>query len=310
MCYSAMVLADWRTFLRDTGVRLGVQEFYRLYSLRDSESARASVQLPRGFDLELAGEPAIRPLIDRYRQRTAAAIEAELFQLRARKAEAERKLAVKVTRAASESRRIALAKLERQQAKLGPLSDFEPRRWDSRIYPRYYAPVIVAAGDSLELLPARFQCRPAGKPASIDKLDLFNARRDNLAGWWRELFGSSHCILPTLRFYENVTGADGANHVLQFAPGDGSRMHVAGLFSRWVNPGDPSDCLLSFAAVTDEPPAEVAAAGHDRIPVNLTWEAALQWLRPQGRTDAQLQALLDEGRQRPYYEHVEVREAA
>jgi hypothetical protein len=53
-------------------------------------------------------------------------------------------------------------------------------------------------------------------------------------------------------------------------------------------------------------PPEIAAAGHDRVPINLTWDAALHWLTPEGRSDAELQALLDE-RQRPFYEH---REAA
>jgi len=33
--------------------------------------------------------------------------------------------------------------------------------------------------------------------------------------------------------------------------------------------GNPDESLLSFAAITDEPPAEVASAGHDRciVPV-------------------------------------------
>jgi putative toxin-antitoxin system antitoxin component (TIGR02293 family) len=39
-------------------------------------------------------------------------------------------------------------------------------------------------------------------------------------------------------------------------------MLVACLWSRWTAPGEPE--LLSFAAITDEPPAEAAGAGHDR----------------------------------------------
>ena len=39
-------------------------------------------------------------------------------------------------------------------------------------------------------------------------------------------------------------------------------------FAQWTDPagGEP---LLSFAAITDDPPPEVAAAGHDRKIVNL-----------------------------------------
>lgn len=44
-------------------------------------------------------------------------------------------------------------------------------------------------------------------------------------------------------------------------------MSVARLWSCWV--GLDGEALLSFAAITDEPPAEVAAAEHDRcfIPI-------------------------------------------
>jgi hypothetical protein len=60
--------------------------------------------------------------------------------------------------------------------------------------------------------------------------------------------------------------------------------------------------LLSCAAITDEPPAELAAAGHERCIVNLARAAVDRWLAPLGRPAAELQALLDE-RERPYYEH-------
>ncbi|SDR14188.1 hypothetical protein SAMN05445850_2969 [Paraburkholderia tuberum] len=44
-------------------------------------------------------------------------------------------------------------------------------------------------------------------------------------------------------------------------------MLVACLWSRWSGKGEPD--LLAFAAITDEPPRGVAAAGHDRciIPI-------------------------------------------
>ncbi|WP_414703806.1 hypothetical protein [Povalibacter sp.] len=60
--------------------------------------------------------------------------------------------------------------------------------------------------------------------------------------------------------------------------------------------------MVSFAAVTDEPPPEVAAAGHDRCIVNLQPENVGRWLTPEGRRSAELQAILDP-KQRPYYEY-------
>jgi putative SOS response-associated peptidase YedK len=77
-------------------------------------------------------------------------------------------------------------------------------------------------------------------------------------------------------------------------------MLVACLWSRWTAPGEPD--LLSFAAITDEPPAEVAAAGHDRCIIPIREENLERWLRPDRRNLAALYATLDD-RERPYYEH-------
>ena len=57
--------------------------------------------------------------------------------------------------------------------------------------------------------------------------------------------------------------------------------------------------------MTDEPPPEVAAAGHDRMIVSLKPENVEAWLTPQGRSTEELQAILSD-RQAPYYEHVAV----
>lgn len=78
-------------------------------------------------------------------------------------------------------------------------------------------------------------------------------------------------------------------------------MRIACLCSEWIDPKDGRR-LLSFAAITDEPPAEVAAAGHDRMIVNLKPEHLDAWLTPAGRSRAELQAILSD-REAPYYEH-------
>jgi hypothetical protein len=72
-------------------------------------------------------------------------------------------------------------------------------------------------------------------------------------------------------FFENVnrhraegrqlgTGEDVENLILEFRPRACRPMLGACLWSRWSAPGEPD--LLSFAAITDDPPPEVAAAGH------------------------------------------------
>jgi putative SOS response-associated peptidase YedK len=161
--------------------------------------------------------------------------------------------------------------------------------------------------------PMRYQCRIAGKPASYDVkyLGTYNARRDNLEGFWKPLFGYSHGILVVSEFYENVKrakmegcvlaeGDQDENVVLEFKPNPPHGMLVACLWSRWSAPGEPD--LLSFAAITDEPPPEVAAAGHDRCIIPIQPENIDAWLNPDSGDLAALFAILDD-RDRPYYEH-------
>lgn len=150
--------------------------------------------------------------------------------------------------------------------------------------------------------PMRYQCRPAGKPAFYDTKfpGAYNARRDNLGGgFWNGVFGHSHGILIVNAFFENVS-RDGGNVVLEFRPRPTQDMLVACLWSRWSAPGEPD--LLSFAAITDEPPPKVAAAGHDRCIVPIKEENIDAWLQPDAADVAAQYTILDD-RQRPYYEH-------
>lgn len=213
---------------------------------------------------------------------------------------------MKVTKAASESARIAGNKIDAAKRRMDDLRRTDLRDGDFRIYPGTYAPVIVAEDDRLVVRPMRYQCRPAAKPASYDRRypGTYNARRDNLEGFWREQFGHSHGLLVVTAFYENVTrpAVDGTNEnvVLEFAPRPTQDMHVACLWSRRTVPGELD--LLSFAAITDEPPPEIAAAGHDRCIIPITPDNIDRWLRPNAGDLESLQAVLDD-RDRPDYEH-------
>jgi putative SOS response-associated peptidase YedK len=136
-----------------------------------------------------------------------------------------------------------------------------------------------------------------------------NARRDSLDKYWRELYGASHALVVLAGFLENVSlhkvegrelAADEQerNVTLKFNPHAGGEMLVPCVWSHWDGSGEPS--LDSFAIITDDPPAEIAATGHDRCPINLTPEAAFAWLNPGGRSRAELSMILNE-RQRPVY---------
>jgi putative SOS response-associated peptidase YedK len=68
----------------------------------------------------------------------------------------------------------------------------------------------------------------------------------------------------------------------------------------WSSPGEPD--LLSFAAISDDPPPEIAAAGHDRCIVPIKPEHIDAWLKPEHSNLQASHAVLDE-RERPYYAH-------
>ena len=306
MCYSARILADYRRYVRMFGATASLAEFVDLF-LRRANDSEARIIIPKGVEAAFADprsdeERKAKDLIDSFRSQQSTKFEQELFKQRKRLADAERTLATKTTKAATESKRIASEKVEWLLGKLASLRSADLTDDDLRIFPGHYAPVMVMEHGRRVVKPMRYQCRPPGKPAHWDAKypGTYNARRDNLEGeFWRGLFGRSHGVMVINGFYEHVK-RDGENVVLEFSPRPEQDMLVACLWSRWVGPGQPD--LLSFAAITDEPPAEIAAAGHDRCVIPIRPENVDAWLNPDPKNLAALYAILDD-RERPYYEH-------
>jgi putative SOS response-associated peptidase YedK len=304
MCYSAQIRAEYARYLRQYGAELSLEDYFELFWRRLREGRK--VRVPRSMEMVFA-EPGddrqreIKALIDEFNAAEANRLEQEIFKQRKRLADAQRSLQTRTTKKAAEDRRIATDKVGWALGKLAALRRAEPVADDLRIFPGWLAPVMVGENGRRVVKPMRYQCRPAGKPASHDTQfpGTYNARRDNLEGFWRGQFGHTHGIMLADAFFENVK-RDGANVVLEFRPRSGGDMLVACLWSRWTAPGEPE--LLSFAAITDEPPPEVAAAGHDRCIIPIKPEHVEAWLNPEARTLRALYDILDD-RERPYYEH-------
>ena len=306
MCYSAQVEQRFQAYVRRFGADIDINEFVRRYGVRaQGERFRTA----RGLDLAILADPdpALAPAQALIRQADAAELarlEQEVFAQRRRVADAERRLRTRETKKAREDVRIGSDKVQRALARLADLrrSDSLPR--DGRIFPGLWAPVLVHREGRPVLLPMRYQCRPAGKPAWYDTRypGTYNARRDNLRGFWKQQFGHTHGLLIVYRFYENVEGEDGRNRVLEFTPDDGEPMLVACLWSHWTDPKGIEPDLYSFAAITDEPPPEIAAAGHDRCIIPLRPENVAAWLSPDAANPDRSLAILDD-RHRPHYAH-------
>ncbi len=315
MCYSAQIWADYRKFTKLFGAIIDIGEFVDLYWLR-SQGGKA--KLPKAMDAPFADpqtddERRIKTLIDEWHAGQVTRLEKELFTQKSRLVGAERTLQTKPTKKAAEDKRIATNKIELAIGRIADLQRSELIERDSRIFPGGYAPVMVMENGKRVVKPMRYQCRPAGKPAFYDSKypGTYNARRDSLEGFWRELFGCRHGIMVASVFWENVArhamehreltpGEKVENVVLEFRPSPPQEMLVACLWSEWHQQGQPN--LLSFAAITDDPPAEVAAAGHDRFVIAIKPENIDAWLTPHPGNLPALYAILDD-RARPHYEY-------
>jgi putative SOS response-associated peptidase YedK len=315
MCYSAQVVQVVRKLHRELGIRLDYDEAFKLFMRRLDDP---SLVISRGFEANFEHpvndqERRIKATIDEHRSRAATKLEKELFSQKTRLVNAERSLREKETKKAREDVRIATNKIETLTTKLSDLRRSETNPDDNRIFPMVYAGVIIKQGGENLLTPMRYFCRPAGKPAFYDKKfpGLYNARRDNLEKFWGEQFGHHHAVMVVESFYENVRlhamehrelgeGEEERNVVLQFTPEPAQTMLIACLWSHWTDPKEPD--LRGIAAITDEPPAAVAAAGHDRCIINLKPVHVEAWLTPESRTTEELQAILSD-RAVPVFQH-------
>jgi putative SOS response-associated peptidase YedK len=311
MCYSAMAVADLRELEREYGATTDFEAIERLFWRRHHErDVTVSKVLELNFENpRTSQEQKIRDVILDYRTSRTRELEHELFKQKKRLGDAERTLKTKTTKKALEDQRIATSKIDQLVKRIADVNRTEPKPGDSRIFPFWYTAIIVDEGKGPTIIPARYHCRPCGKPEFFDrKYDgLYNARRDSLEKFWKELFGKNHAIAQVTSFYENVKlhdyekrelreGEEETNIVLHFNPQPQTRMSVACLYSRW------DSSLVSFAAITDEPPAEIAAVGHDRVVITLKGDNVSAWLNPASADLASLYRLFDD-RERPFFEH-------
>jgi len=109
-------------------------------------------------------------------------------------------------------------------------------------------------------------------------------------------------VVVVSAFYEHVprhamagrsldTGEKEQDVVLEFRPDPPRDLLLACLWAEWEG---PEGRLLSFAAITDAPPADVAAAGHDRGVVPIRPEHLDAWLNPDPDQLATQYAILDD----------------
>jgi putative SOS response-associated peptidase YedK len=306
MCYSAQIWSDFKKYER-LGGELSVKAYTTLFweKRKDSDWVR---KLPKGMrdafaKPRSAEEMELAKLVAEGNRDAAVAIQAELQAQSLRLEVAEFVLAgPKPTRKAANDQRIATDKVGRARRDLDDLERKEPMPRDERIYPGTYASVMVQRDGRNIIVPMRYQCRLPGWDEKVERNHpgTYSARRDSLDGAWKPLFGHQHALMVVERFYEHVERED-QDVVLEFVPKDQQPMLVACLWNRSPAAGDAPE-LLSFAAITDEPPPEVAIAGHDRCIIQIKPEYVNAWLSPDPENLDALQAIFND-KPRPFYEH-------
>ena len=310
MCYSAEAWQSYHQFVREFGADIDMKEFVKIYLQRQQAF---KWKIPKGMDLAFQNpktpeEKQIFELIQEYNAQVVQESEQEMFKQVKRVADAERKLAVKETQKALTDVRVGNNKIKQMKkwqddAKRTTL---EPGR-DNRIWPDWYAPVLIQQAGKKRVVPMRYHCRPAGMDPSIDRTKdgkvsgTYNARRDNLKRFWRHQYGYTHGLMLAEQFYEMVEREPKTFEEIKFNPRTGETMYIACLWSHWVDPTGIEPDLYSFAAITDAPEPEIAAAGHDRSIVNIKPEYVDAWLNPDPKNLAAMDAILEDKRH-PYYE--------
>lgn len=307
MSYSAKVWQDHHSFVAAYDADIRIQDYLRLYKRRNQGE---NIKIPRAMDAAFSDpqgeyEQELATLIHDYNARQIARHEQDLSRLTLRLAQAEQALQTGHNAGAIEGKRKTSEKIDRITGWLDDLHRSEVLPRDARIFPLYYSPVMIWEGGKRVVKPMRYQCRPEGKPALYDTKypGTYEARRDALGKLWHRQFGFTHGVMVVNAFYDNaVSDVDGMqkNATLEFKPESSKDLLVACLWSQWKGKGEPD--LLSFAAITDEAPPEVIAAGVGRCMVAIKPENLDALLKPDPENLAQFHSILDDC-ERPHYLH-------
>lgn len=189
---------------------------------------------------------------------------------------------------------------------------------DNRIFPGYFANVIVMEDGERVFKPMRYRVRPQGSKEEIpDKFGVYNARIDSLETkkTWQPLFMRKHGLVPFTNFYEWVLDPEEKNdlglfnlldeeekkvlgenqkakkRLISFYPESRDIMWAPCLWDEWTSlEGEVS--FKSFAIITDNPPKEIELMGHDRCPIFLKSDYIDEWMTPDSSSKSEIYKIL------------------
>lgn len=107
--------------------------------------------------------------ISEYRKHRTSEWQAEIFKLRRRHADAQRKLAQKVTKAAQKHLQVSADKIEQRLKWLNDFRDAETTEDDAVMFPMHYGPLVIEVDGERQITPMRYHCRLPGHAPDMDK---------------------------------------------------------------------------------------------------------------------------------------------
>lgn len=330
MCFSAMAEQNAKKLSRMFGATVNVDSYASLFQRRlDGErlSVNKAMELPFLNEAKSMVEKSIAKNIRAWHLNEIRASKAEIEKQTARFESAKAKLAKKETATALKDLRISENKISKANYDIKRhesekiISEFE-----ERIFPQQYVSILCLNEENEKtIMPMRYHMRPHDRDESFDReyFGCYNARYDSLTkvDFWRDsLQKRRRGILVAHKFYENVEVKDYLRKlklpkniakevneeqkekiVVRFEPKDQSVMYIPVLWDCWKKRG--SEALYSVALITDDPPPEVADAGHNRCPIFLDKAAIDDWLTADLETGKEIKEQILSRRQTPYYAH-------
>lgn len=269
-------------------------------------------------DVKSMEEKEVGAIIRKWREQETKRLNEELEKQEDRLKNALESLKKKETKKALEEKRISISKISKCKYDLTKCeSEKIESDSDSRIYPLHYVSVLHLNNKGKKTItPMRYLMRPHTEDPDFDWTHggCYNARFDSLTkvAFWRDSLEKRRGIIVVEKFYENVPLKNYPNYkklpkedqekeniVVCFEPKGFEQMYIPVIWDKWKKKGEPD--LYSVALITDDPPEEVQAAGHDRCPIFLKASAVDVWLNAEG-TRKEIKEILIE-REAPVYKH-------
>lgn len=234
-----MVRQRLKSLALEFDARIDFERFEEFFFYRSSRpEARISAVVEDEFlDATGAKQKNIAKLIKAHRKKASENLEKEISDQELRLSKAKFGFAKEETKTLEKEIGIATRRIDKAKAKLDAINKNTSGKLDSRIFAFHWAPVIIMERGERRIVPMRYHLRPFGAPASFDGKypGCYNARFDNLDGFWKGQFGSQHAVVVITSFFENVKQR-AENVVLEFKPKNFSRMIVPCIWDQWNEP--------------------------------------------------------------------------